>query len=160
MLRQGAGQQVIQRGIDAFVSTWHPRPGLALRVLLACDSLGIGGAERHVIGLAAALRRRGHEVTIACSMGGPLGAHVASSGVVLKPLCDRLVKRRVSISYARLLAALVGSGRFDLVHAHMHASSKMNLAFFSSPMKNACLQALQMAQRLMQTSLKLNFRAM
>lgn len=123
MLRQGAGQQVIQRGIDAFVSTWHPRPGLALRVLLACDSLGIGGAERHVIGLAAALRRRGHEVTIACSTGGPLGAHVASSGVVLKPLCDRLVKRRVSISYARLLAALVGSGRFDLVHAHMHASS-------------------------------------
>ena len=96
---------------------------IRLRVLLACDSLSIGGAERHVIGLASALKRHGHEVTIACSTGGPLVPHAAAAGVSLRPLSDRLVKRRVSVSYAGRLARLVGSGRFDLVHAHMHASS-------------------------------------
>jgi glycosyltransferase involved in cell wall biosynthesis len=97
--------------------------GARLRVLLACDSLGIGGAERHIIALAAGLKRRGHDVTIACSVGGSLGGQVAASGVALRALSNRLVKRRVSVSYARTLARLVAAGDFDLVHAHMHASA-------------------------------------
>ena len=102
---------------------WLGRPLLRLRILIVCDSLDIGGAERHVIGLAAALKRHGHNVTIACSSGGPLSAEVGASGVALRTLSDRLVKRRVSISYTRLLTELVGGSRFDLVHAHMHASA-------------------------------------
>jgi glycosyltransferase involved in cell wall biosynthesis len=102
---------------------WLGRSDLRLRILLVCDSLDIGGAERHVVGLAAALKRRGHEVTIACSQGGPLGAELDTSGIALRTLADHLVKRRVSISYTRLLAELVGGNRFDLVHAHMHASA-------------------------------------
>ncbi|HEV8469683.1 MAG TPA: glycosyltransferase [Candidatus Limnocylindria bacterium] len=102
---------------------WLGRSELRLRILLVCDSLDIGGAERHVIGLAAALKRRGHDVTIACSQGGPLGAEVGASGIALRTLSDRLVKRRVSISYTRLLTELVSGNRFDLVHAHMHASA-------------------------------------
>src|SRR3989454_3431125 len=102
---------------------WLGRSELRLRILIVCDSLGIGGAERHVIGLAAALKRHGHNVTIACSSGGPLSAEVGASGVALRTLSDRLVKRRVSISYTRLLTELVRGSRFDLVHAHMHASA-------------------------------------
>jgi glycosyltransferase involved in cell wall biosynthesis len=103
--------------------SWLGRSEIRLRILLVCDSLGIGGAERHVIGLAAGLKRRGHDVTIACSMAGPLGAEVVASGIALRTLGEHLVKRRVSISYTRQLTELVGRGRFDLVHAHMHASA-------------------------------------
>jgi glycosyltransferase involved in cell wall biosynthesis len=97
--------------------------GLRLRILLVCDSLGIGGAERHVVCLAAALKRRGHDVTIACSRAGPLSADLDASGIGVRILSDRLIKRRVSISYTRLLTELVGGSRFDIVHAHMHASA-------------------------------------
>src|SRR5438128_11929131 len=102
---------------------WLGRSDLRLRILLVCDSLDIGGAERHVIGLAAGLKRRGHDVTIACSMAGPLRADVVRSGVPLRVLAEHLVKRRVSVSYTRLLEGLLSRGRFDLIHAHMHASA-------------------------------------
>lgn len=94
-----------------------------LRILLVCDSLEIGGAERHVVGLAAALKLHGHDVTVACSTGGPLGAELVAAGITLRILSERIVKRRVAVSYARALARLVGEGKFDLVHAHMHASA-------------------------------------
>jgi glycosyltransferase involved in cell wall biosynthesis len=96
---------------------------LRLRILLVCDSLGIGGAERHVVCLATALKRRGHDVTIACSREGPLSADLDASGIGVRILSDRLIKRRVSISYTRLLTELIGGSRFDIVHAHMHASA-------------------------------------
>ena len=102
---------------------WLGRPQLRLRILIVCDSLDIGGAERHVIGLATALKGHGHDVSIACSSGGPLSTEVGASGIALRTLSDRLVKRRVSISYTRLLTELVRGSRFDLVHAHMHASA-------------------------------------
>src|SRR5256712_11057907 len=63
---------------------WLGRSDLRLRILLVCDSLDIGGAERHVIGLAAGLKRRGHDVTIACSMAGPPRAGVGTSGGPLR----------------------------------------------------------------------------
>ena len=96
---------------------------LRLRILLVCDSLDIGGAERHIVCLAAALKRRGHDVTIACSREGALGSDIGASGIGVRILSDRLVKRRVSVSYARLLTELVSRSRFDIVHAHMHASA-------------------------------------
>src|SRR5919201_1012795 len=94
-----------------------------LRVLLVCDSLDIGGAERHVVALATALARRGHDATVACSRRGPLDAELVTSGVELFALSDRLVKRRVSVSYAQAMTDLVRAKRFDLVHAHMNASA-------------------------------------
>jgi glycosyltransferase involved in cell wall biosynthesis len=94
-----------------------------LRVLLVCDSLGIGGAERQVIGLAAALKRRGHDVTIACSTHGELDGDARGAGIEVCAIADGLVKRRVSLAYSRLLTGLVSRGRFDVVHAHMHASA-------------------------------------
>jgi len=50
------------------------RPIRPVRLLLVVDSLEVEGAERHVVDLAAALRRRGYEVMVACSTAGALSA--------------------------------------------------------------------------------------
>jgi glycosyltransferase involved in cell wall biosynthesis len=95
----------------------------AARVLMVTDSLDPGGAERHVVDLATALARRGHDVTIACSTGGALQRDAEIGGVHVKPLMHTLVKRRFSATFARRLGTLVTSGEFDLVHAHVYASA-------------------------------------
>lgn len=87
------------------------------------DSLEVGGAERHVVDLAAALRRKGHEVAVACSVAGELSGALDGTNVQVRPLLGRLVKRRVSATYARRLRRLLEEGRFDLVHAHIYASA-------------------------------------
>ena len=94
-----------------------------LRVLCVADSLDVGGAEHHVVGLASALLEAGHEVVLACSIEGSLATTARQSGVQVRPLLQRLVKRRVSPSYARALKKLLAEHDFDLVHAHMYASA-------------------------------------
>jgi hypothetical protein len=95
----------------------------AIRLLLVVDSLEVGGAERHVVDLTVALSRKGHEVALACSVAGELSDALHGTNVQVRPLLDRLVKRRVSVAYARGLRRLVGEQRFDLVHAHIYASA-------------------------------------
>ena len=95
----------------------------AVRLLLVVDSLEVGGAERHVVDLAVALCREGHEVTVACSVAGELSDPLDGANVPVRVLLDRLVKRRVSVAYARGLRRLIGEGRYDLVHAHIYASA-------------------------------------
>ena len=93
------------------------------RLLLAVDSLDTGGAERHVVDLAAALAREGYGVAVACSRGGALSGPLREAGVPAHPLLGRLVKRRASPAFARGIRALLRNGeRFDLVHAHVYAS--------------------------------------
>ena len=99
------------------------RPTRPLRLLLAVDSLDIGGAERHVVDLAASLVQRGHDVTLACSRGGALESAARGAGVRVRELVGTLVKRRVSARYAWELTRLVRTGHFDLVHAHVYASA-------------------------------------
>jgi glycosyltransferase involved in cell wall biosynthesis len=94
-----------------------------VRLLLVVDSLEVGGAERHVVDLAAALSLRAHEVTVACSVPGDLSGLLEEANVPVRPLLDQLVKRRVSAAYARGLRRLVKEERFDLVHAHIYASA-------------------------------------
>jgi len=102
-----------------------------LRVLQVVDSLDGGGAERHVVGLACELARRGHAVEVACSAvsrdGGrthdQLVRALDEAGVPVRPLVGRLVKRRVSPTFAARLAPLVRASRHDLVHAHIWAST-------------------------------------
>ena len=86
------------------------------------DSLDVGGAERHVIGLATALVSEGHAVTLACSVNGALASSAEAAGVTIRPLLGRLVKRRLSLPFAWQLAGLVRREPFDLVHAHIYAS--------------------------------------
>jgi glycosyltransferase involved in cell wall biosynthesis len=95
-----------------------------IRLLLVVDSLEVGGAERQVVDLAVALRRKGYRVVVACSIAGDLSAALEEAGIPIRPLLRRLVKRRLSPAYAwRLRRLLLGSERFDLVHAHIYASA-------------------------------------
>jgi glycosyltransferase involved in cell wall biosynthesis len=95
-----------------------------LDVVLVVDSLTAGGgAERYVGDLAIALLRRGHGVTVACSVDGPLRPELEAAGVQVVPLARRLVKRRCSPRYAGALHRLLRSRRPDVVHAHIYASA-------------------------------------
>ena len=91
--------------------------------MLVVDSLGVAGAERHVVDLAVALRRKGYDVTVACSAAGELSDLLDGANVPVRVLLDGLVKRRVSLAYARGLRRLLSEQRFDLVHAHIYASA-------------------------------------
>ena len=99
------------------------RFGRPLRPLLVVDSLNVGGAERHVVDLALALQREGHAVTVACSVPGSLAEPLEAARIAVRPILGRIVKRRVSLPYARELRKLLGRERFDLVHAHIYASA-------------------------------------
>ena len=94
-----------------------------IRLLLVVDSLEVGGAERQVVDLALALRRKGYEVAVACSIAGDLSAALEEAGIPVRPLLRRLVKRRLSPAYAWRLRRLLRRERFDLVHAHIYASA-------------------------------------
>ena len=94
-----------------------------LRHLLVVDPLDFGDAERHVVDLAVALRRKGYEVTVACSVGGELCRLLQESGIPGRVLIEWLVKRRFSLAFARKLRSLLKGGRFALVHAHVYASA-------------------------------------
>jgi glycosyltransferase involved in cell wall biosynthesis len=92
-------------------------------VLLVIDSLDGGGAERYVVDLAIALRRRGWPVEVACSTGGVRAGALADAGVPVSILLETLVKRRVSRRYGRALRRLIEDRRPALVHAHLYASA-------------------------------------
>ena len=98
-------------------------PTPPVRLLLVVDSLEVGGAERHVVDLAVMLAREGYEVMVACSVAGGLAEALGEANVPVRPLLDKLVKRRVSVAYARELRRLIREERFDLVHAHIYASA-------------------------------------
>src|SRR5438270_10804948 len=86
----------------------NDRPGM--RILLAIDSLDIGGAERHVCDLATGLHKRGHQVVVACSAGGLLAAELGEAGVTVHALMDRRVKRREDALYAWRMQRLIFDG--------------------------------------------------
>src|SRR5207249_11729805 len=90
---------------------------------LVADSLNVGGAERHVVNLASALVQRGHNVTLACTVGGSLAPLAEQADISVQPLLRHLVKRRQSLTYTWKLARLIRQDQFDLVHAHMYASA-------------------------------------
>jgi glycosyltransferase involved in cell wall biosynthesis len=93
-----------------------------VRLLLVVDSLEVGGAERQVVDLAVALRRKGYGITVACSVAGGLAGALEEAGVPVRPLLKRLAKRRLSPAYAWRLRRLLKREHFDLVHAHIYAS--------------------------------------
>ncbi len=95
----------------------------SIRLLLVVDSLDVGGAERYVVDLALTLQRKGYEITVACSVSGPLSEPLEKAGIPVRPVLTRLIKRRVSLAYARGLRRLLREYRFDVVHAHVYAST-------------------------------------
>ena len=94
-----------------------------LKVLRVVDSLDPGGAERHVVDLSCELARRGISVHVACSVGGVLANELERAGIWWVPLMPALVKRRACGEFAARLGRLLRRGGYQLVHAHMHAST-------------------------------------
>ncbi|BBL81178.1 glycosyl transferase [Rubrobacter xylanophilus] len=99
-----------------------------IRLLLVVDSLDLGGAERHVAGLAAALRGRGCRVVVACSTRGALAASLEREGVPVVSMTRRLVKRRFSHAFALGVRRLLRREGVELVHAHVYASAAASAA--------------------------------
>ncbi len=109
--------------LDTSVPPRGPAPAPPRPVLLVIDSLDGGGAERYVVDLAVALRRRGWPVHVACSVGGVRAGVLADAGVPVTVLLDELAERRVSGRYNRALTRLVAELRPAVVHAHLFASA-------------------------------------
>ncbi len=91
-----------------------------MRVGLVCPySLDVpGGVQNHVLGLAGALRRHGHEVSV-LAPGEPRGEHVVSVGRAV-PLPYKGAVGRVAFGpgTAARVARWLGEGDFDVVHVH------------------------------------------
>ncbi|MEW6398218.1 MAG: glycosyltransferase [Bacillota bacterium] len=90
---------------------------MPVRILLTTMALELGGAETHVVSLAAALRERGHQVVVA-SAGGSLVDRLGQAGVPheLVPLHSRHPLHL--LRGARGLRRLMDRFPPDVVHAH------------------------------------------
>lgn len=90
-----------------------------MKVLHLIESLGVGGAETLLVNLLPELQSQGDEVTLAV-MRGPfdLRPSLESRGVRVVLLRGR--HRWSLLGAARELAALVRSGGFEVVHAHLY----------------------------------------
>ncbi len=84
---------------------------------MATMSMGLGGAETHVLELSLELARRGHSVTVASSGGVYVNA-LEAGGVrhVEAPLDSK--KPDCVARASKVLSRLMREERFDIVHAH------------------------------------------
>ncbi len=88
-----------------------------MKILIATMSLGIGGAETHIVELSRELLRRGHEVVVA-SNGGVYVKELEEAGArhYVVPMHRRsLMDMRRS---RKLLGDIIERERPDVVHAH------------------------------------------
>ena len=93
-----------------------------MNILMATMSLGIGGAETHIVELSKELVRRGHSVTIV-SDGGDYVPSLEGTGVehVRLPLDSKRPDRAVRAYFG--VKKLIKERRFDVVHSHSRISS-------------------------------------
>src|SRR5919202_3190186 len=99
-----------------------------MRILLAAKTMGVGGLERIVVGLARELQSRGHQVWVVSS-GGGLVEDLLRSGTrhVFAPLD---ISSPLGVAQAaRQIRRLVLDEQIDLVHSFSAtASVAINLA--------------------------------
>ena len=90
-----------------------------LRVLMANDTMDVGGSQRVVVSLSQELAGRGHEVTVIAEAGGELWDELPDDvrRVAAPPRRTALQRLR----YLGVLTRLVRGGEYDLVHAHQRA---------------------------------------
>lgn len=88
-----------------------------MKILFVTMSLGIGGAETHVVELCRALSEMGHDVTVA-SAGGVYVDELERAGVrhVTLPLDTK--RPGAVLASKRGLTSLIEGGAFDVVHGH------------------------------------------
>ena len=110
-----------------------------MRILLATMSMGIGGAETHILELAKELKKRGNEIWVV-SNGGKYNEELEEFGIhtVWAPLHNKQPINMLK-SY-RILRDLINKEGIELVHSHTRISSfilgklhkKMNFPFVTS----------------------------
>ncbi len=85
-----------------------------MRILHVITTLGVGGAEKHLLWLTAGQVRRGHEVRVAWLKGqGELAGAFRAQGVPAEGLPGPVWRLR------RQLAVIVAAFRPDIVHTHL-----------------------------------------
>ncbi len=87
-----------------------------MRIVVYPHLMTVGGSQLNAIELAAAVRDRGHEVTVFAAEPGPLGETVERLGLPLE-LAPPHVKRP-SVPIARALRELCRRERIDIVHGY------------------------------------------
>ena len=90
-----------------------------MKILMVTASLGIGGAETHIITLAQALASRGHEIEIA-SGGGVYAENESFRHYLLPPPSHSPIG---IIETVRRLSQIIKRGKYDAVHAHTRLSA-------------------------------------
>src|SRR6266699_3881293 len=99
-----------------------------MRILLAAKTMGVGGLERIVVGLARELQGRGHQVWVVSS-GGDLVAELRRAGAehIAAPL---EITSPIGVAQAaRQIRKLIVEHHIDLVHSFSAtASVAINLA--------------------------------
>lgn len=93
-------------------------PGSRPRVLWLIKGLGLGGAERLLVAVAANRDRAAYdyEAAYALDSQSALAGELAATGVPVHPLG---ATRTADLRWARALRRLLVDGRFDLVHSHL-----------------------------------------
>lgn len=90
-----------------------------MKVLHVIESLGVGGAETLLVNLLPELQSQGDEVTLAV-MRGPFDLRPALESQGVRVVVLQARHRWNLIGAARELAALVRSGEYNVVHAHLY----------------------------------------
>lgn len=95
---------------------------MALKILMATMSLGIGGAETHIIELARALKRRGMDVIVA-SHGGVYVSDIEENGIrhFHVPMNRRNIFYMLKSYF--MLRRIIRKEKPDIVHAHARISA-------------------------------------
>jgi glycosyltransferase involved in cell wall biosynthesis len=92
-----------------------------LNVLFLTRALDLGGAERQLVVLAAALARRGHTVRVGTFYGGgPLELDLGVAGV---PVVDLGKSGRWDLAFTARLCSLVRETRPDVIHGYLVAAN-------------------------------------
>jgi glycosyltransferase involved in cell wall biosynthesis len=84
---------------------------------MVASGMGVGGAERIVVSLAAHLREAGHEVTVAAPAGA-LDAELAALGAARATFPERGRSRAGALLSALAVARALRASRAEVVHAH------------------------------------------
>ena len=93
-----------------------------MNILLCGATMGLGGAETHVLTLATELARKGHRVTVAAERG-ELCSELKREGIrfIRVPLAGR--GTRSAVKAYSILKKLLVRWDFDVVHAHSRLSA-------------------------------------
>jgi len=93
-----------------------------MKILMATMSMGIGGAETHILELSKELKKRGNEVWVV-SNGGKYNEELEENGIhtIWAPLHNK--KPSNMLKSKKILMDLIKKENIDLVHSHTRISS-------------------------------------